>query len=136
MRPKSMYLAAFVVFGAGSTLAGSAPTTDPPHTATAAAASGSEAMRAYVDPTTGELLPQPPAGMLRPIAPPPAMIPDDSKLEFIEAPDGTRGVFFHGQRQATVTATIGADGSVTTRCVESTAEQPASVPSTGDGSHD
>ena len=77
-------------------------------------------MRAHVDPITGALVPEPPPGAGQPPLSP-QLIPDDSKLEFIEQPDGTKGVLFHGQRQATMIATLDGDGSVQTKCIESTA---------------
>jgi hypothetical protein len=78
-------------------------------------------MRAYVDPATGALTPDPAPGTPQREPLVPGLVPDDSKLEFLELPDGTKGVLFHGQRQATVIATLAADGSVQTKCVESTA---------------
>jgi len=121
------------LFGAGAAIADTPPANKP--TTTAAEPGSGGAIRAYVDPLTGELLQGPPPGLrLRPLQPP-GLVPDDSRLEFLEAADGTHGVLFHGQRQATMTATLDADGSVRTHCVESTANLDAAPapPADGDG---
>src|SRR5476649_926725 len=71
---------------------------DPPHdlrgNATAAPAA---AMRAYINPATGELLPEPPAWEAKRQLPIPSLEPDDSKIEVLNLPDGVKGVLFHGQ---------------------------------------
>ena len=81
-------------------------------------------MRAYVDPVTGQLLSEPPPGELHPLSLP---RPDDSKIEILNLPGGMKGVRFHGQRQSTVIATVDADGTVKTNCIEGTAAEPESV---------
>jgi hypothetical protein len=82
------------------------------------------AMRAYIDPATGELLPEPPPGEALRQLPIPSLEPDDSKIEVLNLPDGVKGVLFHGQRQATVVATLDKDGSLKTECIESTKALP------------
>jgi hypothetical protein len=77
-----------------------------------------EQMRAYINPVTGQLLSEPPAGELQPLSLPQ---PDDSKIEILNLPGGVKGVRFHGQRRATVIATVDADGNVKTDCIEGTA---------------
>ena len=80
-------------------------------------------MRAYIDPLTGKLIPEPAPEAQRELALP-QLVPDNSKLELLEMEDGTKGVLFHGQRQATVIAKVQADGSIKTECIESTTALP------------
>ena len=83
--------------------------------------------RAYIDPRTGKLAAGPaPQGQR--VLPVPSLEPDDSKLEVVHWPNGALQVRFHGQRQATVYATLGEDGRVQTHCVESTAELATNAP--------
>jgi len=93
----------------------------PPESA-ANISSASAGMRAYIDPATGQLVPQPAPG--RPKFPLARLAPDDSKIEVVQTTDGATGVLFHGQRQATTIATLSKDGSVQTRCIEGTASLP------------
>jgi hypothetical protein len=88
---------------------------------TPTAAPPAAGMRAYIDPATGALLPEPAPGTWRRELQSPELIPDDSKLEVINNPDGSIGVMLHEQRQATVVAALAPDGSVRTECIESTA---------------
>lgn len=76
--------------------------------------------RAYIDPTTGKLIPGAPPGTIQSNVFAPALAPDDSKLEVVHWPNGAVQVRFHGQRQATVYATLAKDGQVETHCVEGT----------------
>jgi hypothetical protein len=110
---------AFVVLVAASA------TVDPPQSLRSGTPpAATAAMRAYIDPATGELLPEVPPGEARRQLPIPSLEPDDSKIEVLNLPDGTRGVLFHGQRQATIVATLDKDGTPQTECIESTAAQP------------
>jgi hypothetical protein len=88
-------------------------TTVSPDTRTAAAQ-----VRAYIDPVSGQLLSEPPAGELKPLTLP---LPDDSKIEILKLAGDEKGVRFHGQRRATAIATVDADGTVKTSCIEGTA---------------
>jgi hypothetical protein len=85
----------------------------------------SAGMRAYIDPATGAVTSRPPAAAATRSLPPPRA-PDDSRIDAFTEPDGTIGVQFNGQRQATVIATLNRDGSVQTHCVEGTADGPRS----------
>ena len=93
-----------------------APVQAPPQPADTALAG----QRAYIDPSTGKLLPGPPPGTPQAYVLTPALAPDDSKLEVVHWPNGALQVRLHGQRQATVYATLGKDGQVETHCVEGT----------------
>ena len=107
---------AFVLVVAGCA---TTPTASPPGR-TSTAVPPAAGMRAYVDPATGVLLPEPAPGTWRRELQSPELIPDDSHLQVINNPDGSIGVLLHEQRQATVFAALAPDGSVKTECIEST----------------
>jgi hypothetical protein len=88
----------------------------------AAAPRATSGIRAYIDPASGKLTQGAPIGTPQRELPIPALEPDDSKLEILHRANGSIQVRFHGQRQATVYATLADDGTVQTHCVESTAE--------------
>ncbi len=75
------------------------------------ATAGEDAMRAYVDPETGALTSQPPAGMkVQPIV---------RRMELIEEIKHDNGMTewkFNGQANELVIATVGKDGEVHTHC--------------------
>jgi hypothetical protein len=75
-------------------------------------------MQAYIDPLTGQLIPEPAPEDVQRNRALQRLKPDNSKLEILEMQDGTKGVLMHGQRQATVIATLADDGSVKTECIE------------------
>jgi hypothetical protein len=85
-------------------------------------AAGSAGVRAYIDPVTGKLTQGPAPGAATRYLPAAGLEPDDSKMEVVHRPNGSVQVRFHGQRQATVYATLAKDGTVQTQCIEDTAE--------------
>ena len=92
---------------------------DPSRQAASASSTATAGMQAYIDPRTGKLAPGPPPGT--PQRELPLLLkPDNSKIEVLNIDDGSQGVFFHGQRDATVIAKLAEDGSVKTECIEST----------------
>lgn len=95
------------------------------------AARASAGVRAYIDPVTGKLTQGPPPGTITRYLPAAELEPDNSKLEVVHHPNGSIQVLFHGQRQATVYATLAKDGTVQTHCVEDTAELN-SAPTSGE----
>jgi len=103
-------------------LAAAIPATPDTSQSISPAVRGSAGVRAYIDPVTGKLTQGPPPGEAKRYLPVPGLEPDDSKMEVVHRPNGSIQVRFHGQRQATVYATLAKDGTVQTHCVESTAE--------------
>lgn len=100
--------------------AGPADNSQPAEPATADAPAGVAAagMLAFRDPVTGELRP-PTEAELAAIRPQLEALFNQSSegLEQIELPDGSVGVDLQGRFATAVVATVGPDGTVTTRCV-------------------
>jgi hypothetical protein len=92
-------------------------------------ARASAGVRAYIDPVTGKLTQGPPPGAVTRYLPAAGLEPDNSKLEVVHHPNGSIQVLFHGQRQATVYATLAKDGTVQTHCEEDTAQLSSALPS-------
>ncbi len=101
-----------------------APTPDSSAAGSPGAPAATSGIRAYLDPVTGKLSPEPSPADVRRALLVPGLEPDDSRIEVLALPNGAKGVRFHGQRQATMIATLADDGSLQTRCVESTAALP------------
>jgi hypothetical protein len=77
-------------------------------------------MRAYVDPQTGRLVPEPVDPSQRPQPAPASTRPP---VEAVPQPDGSLRIQFDERHRRSVVATVGADGKVQLDCVQ------------GDGTH-
>lgn len=114
-----------------------APTPDSSASGSPGTPAATSGIRAYIDPVTGKLLPEPSPAEVGRALPVAGLEPDDSRIEVLALPNGAKGVRFNGQRQATMIATLADDGSLQTRCIESTAALPmAQQASMEDKSHD